>query len=226
MPAFFDARCFVGPRGIVPPGSAASTGEILESLSRCGIASAVCCHSTALEGDPMAGNLLLDAELKNAPGFFRQWAAAPSCLGDFPDTKQLIPMMKAAGVTSLRLIPGTLAHSLRPFAMGKLMNTLADCRVPVFLDLRETNWEQLYDFCRDFPHCTIVLTEPGYRGIRYIDPMLEACGNLRIGTSNLVAFRGLERLCQRHGPERFLFESGVPRYSAAAADTTICRDIA
>jgi len=218
---FYDARCFVGTRGNIPPGAAASTAETLAQLSRCGISSAVCCHSAALEGDPMMGNSLLESELPAAPHFARQWVMAPACLGDFPETEALLPMMKASGVKSLRLIPQTLGHSLRPYAIKKLMGALEECHVPLFLDLAETSWEQLYTFCTDFPGCTVVLTEPGYRGIRFIDPLLESCKNLRIGTSNLVAFQALERLCRKHGAERFLFESGAPLYSAAAAVSLI-----
>ena len=221
MLRFFDARCFVGPRGIVPPGAAASTAEVLEILSRCGISSAVCCHSVSVEGDPMAGNTLLETELKDAPRLARQWVAVPDCLGDFPAPDALPAQMKAAGVTSLRLLPGRLFHSLRPYTMAPLMHVLAACHVPVFLDLAQTNWEQLCDFCRDFPENPIVLTEPGYRGIRYMDPMLEACPNLLIGTSNLVAYRALERLCRKHGAGRFLFESGTPRHSAASSVSNI-----
>lgn len=221
MPMFFDARCFVGPRGNVPPGAAASTEEVLALLGRSGISSAVCCHSVSLEGDPLNGNALLETELKDAPGMARQWVAFPSCLGDGPEPETLLTQMKAAGVTSLRLLPGTMVHSLRPYAMAPLMHALGEARVPVFLDLAEVSWEALYDFCTDFPANTVVLTEPGYRGIRYMDPILSACGNLRIGTSNLVAFGALSALCGKHGAERFLFESGTPRYSAAAAVSLI-----
>ena len=221
MLKFFDARVFVGRRGNVPPGSAANTKEVMAILSQCGIEKAVCCHSVSVEGDPFEGNGLLSGELRGTSGMARQWVAMPDTLGDFPKPDALLAMMKSANVTSLRLLPKTLCHSLLPYTAKPLMDALCACRIPVFLDLAETNWDQLYAFCSDFPENPVVLTEPDYRGIRYIDPMLAVCKNLFIGTSNLVAFEALPRLCKKHGAKRFLFESGTPRHSAASSVSNV-----
>ena len=218
MLKFIDARCQLGRRSIVQPGEPLTKADILELMDRCHIEKAVAYHAVAKEGEMRVGNRHLLEDTKDDPRFIRQWCAMPSAFGEFMSVEDLFAGMKHHNVTSLRLLPKTCNYSLRPYALGKMMDAAADCHVPVFINLHEElNCEELYDLCSAYPAVNFVLGNTSYRENRKFAFILQQCSNLYISTGNYVIHQGLKTFCSYVGAQRLIFDTGLPTGSATAA---------
>lgn len=222
MLRFVDAQFIIGRRLYYREGSLRTQSDILEMMDRCHIDQAIVCHSVSLENDPMVGNLMLLEDTANTDRFLRQWSVLPHTFEEFPTPDVLLQSMKNNHVTSVRLCPGTYQHSLQPYVLGPLMQALAECYVPIFIDANQLTWDSLYHFCQDNPAASIVLTTSGYEYQRLLGPLLEACPNLYLGTNRYVSHNGIQKFCKTFGASRLLFESAMPYYSAAAGVGLIC----
>lgn len=220
---FIDARCQLGRRGTFREGEPVTKADILELMDRCDIEKAVAYHSMTKEGDMKVGNALLLEETAGDSRFIRQWAAMPSAFGEFMSPEELVAGMKENHVSSLRLFPRTCGHSLKPYALGKLMAAAADCRIPVFMTYAESGADDaLYALLTDYPEVNFVISDVSYREERKMFPILERCKNLYIGTGNYVVHGGVKTMCEYFGAERMIFDTGLPTGSATAAVSLIC----
>lgn len=217
MLRFVDAKCMIGRRNAPREGSPVSREDFLEIMDRCHIEKAMVYHAMAAEYDMAEGNRILVEETEGHDRFLRQWCVMPKAFDEFMTPEELVAEMKAHRVKSVRLLPKTSGYSLLPHAIGSLMQAMAQCHVPVFLDVGETTWDGIYQMCRDYAENTIVITAPGYRCARQLAPILAVCPNLRVGISNYVVHDGIAAVCRHFGAERLIFESGMPISSAAAA---------
>lgn len=220
---FIDARCQLGRRGILREGEPVTTEEILELMDRCCIEKAVAYYAIAKEGEMQAGNLELFRELEGRDRFIPQWCAMPSTFGEFLSPEALVQAMKEHGVSSLRLFPKTHGFSVRPYALGKLMEAAADCRIPVFMTYAESGSDDaLYSLLTDYPEVNFVISDVSYREERKMFPILQQCKNLYIGTGNYVVHGGVKAVCKYFGADRLIFDTGLPTGSATAAVSLIC----
>lgn len=216
MLRFVDAQCTIGRRKEYREGSLKTTADILEMMDRCHIEKAIAVHSVALEDDVMQGNRMLVEETEGNSRFLRQWSVIPSTFGEFLEPEELLPEMKKNQISSVRLSPNIYHHSLRPYAIGKLMHALAECHVPVFMDAWQSDWDSIYQLCQDYPDNSIVITTSGYEYQRQIAPILETCPNFFVGMNRYVVHDGIRLFCKEYGAERLVFETAMPYYSAAA----------
>ncbi len=227
MIELLDANCRIGTGPADEPGAPVSAAALTALMDRFGVSAALVYHTASEFSDPALGNRLLTEETGESPRFLWQWAVLPAVWGGFTAETELPGEMKRAGVRSVRLFPKRYGHSLLPYAAGKLMAALAAHRVPAFIPLTElTDWDALYRLCRDFPENRFVLCSPGYRCLRFLVPIMEACPNLYAETSNFLVHNGIPAFCREMGDERLLFGSGAPEASlAAAASQLLLSDI-
>ena len=130
--------------------------------------------------------------------------------------------MKMHHVSSLRLLPKKCNYPLQPYVLGKLMNAVADCHVPVFLTLHEDIApNEVYALCKDYPDVNFVICGIDYRQNRILGPILEQCPNFYFGSSIYVVHGGLKLLSDYGYTDRLIFESGLPTGSATAAVSLI-----
>ena len=220
---FIDARCQLGRRGVLREGEPVTKADILELMDRCHIEKAVAYHAMTHEGDVKAGNGLLLEETAGDDRFIRQWCGMPSAFGEFMSVEDLLAGMKSNAVSSIRLFPRTHGYSLRPYAMGKFMAAMAECRVPVFMTYAESGTDDaLYDLLTAYPDVNFVISDISYREERKMFPILQQCKNLYIGTGNYVVHGGVKTMCEYFGAERLIFDTGLPTGSATAAVSLIC----
>ncbi|MBP3634301.1 MAG: hypothetical protein J6J43_06985 [Oscillospiraceae bacterium] len=220
---FIDARCQLGRRGIVREGEPVTKSDILELMDRCSIEKAIAYHAMAKEGDMKAGNDLLLQETEGDERFIRQWCAMPSTFGEFMGAEELAEQMKKHHVSSIRLFPKTHGYSVKPYAMGKFMDVMAQCHVPVFLTYAECGSEDnLYSLLSSYPEVNFIISDASYRENRKLFPLMEQCKNLLLGTGNFVVHGGVKLICDYFGAERMIFDTGLPMGSATAAVALIC----
>ena len=222
MISFMDADCMIGKRVQVREG-APRTKEDLQILHEtCGIFQAMAYHSTAKQVNMMEGNLQLLEEIAEDSHWIPQWIVMPGVWDDFWSPEELFDRMKKANVPSVRMVPKTQNHSLRPFAMSKLMEGLIQRQVPIFIDRNEfESTDQVYDFCTAFPQAKIVVCATSYGELRRWIPILEQCPNLRLETGTLIVHNGIREICRHLGAERLIFGSGAPENSITAAFSLI-----
>ena len=223
MLKFIDARCQLGRRGVVRENEPVTKEDILELMDRCRIEKALAYHAIAKEGDVKAGNMELLKETGDDSRFLRQWVAMPSAFGEFMSVDELLEGMKKHGVRSIRMFPKTHGYSVKPYALGKLMDAMAEHKIPVFMMYSEIASEDaLYAMLTDYPTVDFVISDISYREERKLFPIFEQCKNFHIGTGNYVVHGGVKTMCEYFGAERMLFDTGLPTGSATAAVSLIC----
>lgn len=222
MLKFIDARCQLGLPPIVKEGTPYTPEEILEVMDRCHIEKAIVHHNAAIRSSLAFGNEELVRITEGEPRFLRQWCAIPSHLGEFPEPVELAKQMKENHVTSLRLSPKTNGYSLRPYASGKLMDMVAQCHIPIFIDLEtEIDPAGLYTLCQDYPAVNFVFCKPAYGMNRYLAGIFETCPNCYLGAGNYLVHGGIKLHCRYYGAEKLIFDTGLPDSSASSAVSLI-----
>jgi len=222
MIQFIDANCRLGRRNIRREGSLETTEELAVLMEKCGVEQAIVCHSVAVEGNVKLGNDLLAKEMAGMECFLKQWVVMPNVWDDFMAPGQLLSEMKRNDVRCVRMYPTAFKHSLKPYAARELINALTSHKVPIFIDMGQlASWDELYGLCADYPDARFVICDTGYRCLRWLCPILDACSNLYVETSTMVSHNGIRELCRSFGAERFLFGSKAPEYSLAAAVSLI-----
>lgn len=220
---FIDASIQLGRRCLPREGAPNTTDEILEVMERCHIEKAIAYHAIAKEGGMADGNAeILKITGGNTP-FLPQWCAMPSTFGEFMTPDVLFAKMKEHGVKTLRLLPKTCGYSLRPYALGKLMEAAADCHVPVFMDLEtEVEPADMYTICQDYPEVNFVFCRPSYGQNRILAGVFDTCPNCYLGAGNYLVHGGIQLHCRYYGAQRLVFDTGLPDSSATSAVSLIC----
>ena len=218
MIALLDVNCRIGKGPADREGAPRGMAGLTALMDDFHVKKALVHHSVSVFSDPMAGNAVLSAETAGNGRFLRQWAVLPRLWQITPSPEALIAEMRENGVSAVRLFPAQYGHSLKRYAAGALLDALAAHRVPVFIGLEQlAGWDALYELCREYPDNRFVLCSPGYRCLRWLVPIMDACGNLWMETSNFVTHNGLREFCRYMGADRLLFGSGYPEQSVAAA---------
>ena len=215
---FIDASCRLGRPGVPKEGTPYTPEEILEVMDRCHIGKAIVYHHVAQKASVTDGNAELVRITEGNDRFLRQWCVMPSHFGEFPSPEELAKQMKENGVKTLRLCPKSGNFSLRPYAAGKLMDMIAQCHVPVFMDLEsELEPADVYGLCQDYPEVNFVFCRPSYGLNRILAGVFDTCPNCYLGAGNYLVHGGIRLHCKYYGAEKLVFDTGLPESSASSA---------
>lgn len=222
MLKFIDARCRLGLPAVPKEGVPYRTEEIMELMDRCHIEKAIAYHLDAEKVSLQYGNAELVRMTEGNDRFLRQWVAIPSFLGEFPEPDAMIAQMKQQNVTSLRLSPKSGHFSMRPHSAGRLMEKIAECHIPVFMDLEsEVDPKDVYTICKDYPDVNFVFCRSSYGLNRILAGVLDNCPNFHLGAGNYLVHNGISLFCKYYGAEKLVFDTGLPDSSAASAVSLI-----
>jgi len=214
--AFFDCNCFIGRTTAPLPTHRFHVEDLLEEMDWCGIARALVTHSLSKEYDPRFGNERVVRETKGRPQLCPCYVLLPPATKELPPPERLLQEMAEVGARAVRLFPRQHNYSLSEWGAGALLEFCAENALPVFLDLEETDWQQIEAVCAAFPTLQLTLLRIGYRADRFFFPLLERHEGLRLEVSYYQAHRGLEEVVARFGPERLVYGSGWPHFSPGA----------
>lgn len=222
MISFIDSNCMIGRRMMSREGDLKSTEDILTLMDELGITQAVVYHSVAKEADMKLGNSLLPEETKGMDRFIKQWTVMPNIWNEFFDASVLLEEMKAQNITSVRLLPKSFGYSLKPYACGSLIDSLAAHKIPIFIDRNQlSDWDALYELCTSYPDARFVLCNTTYHCTRFLIPIVAACHNLYVETSTFLMHNGIQHFCDQFGAHRMIFGSNAPEASMAAGVSLI-----
>lgn len=218
---FFDCNCQIGRAGAPPAeGGPVTAQEIVDALKPMGIRRALVYSALAKELHPNEGNPAVLGEIKGSP-LAPCWAGLPSSTGEQGTPSELVDNMKKNGVGALRLFPVTHSYCLADWCIGSLFEELEAKRVPVFVEIAQTNYDHIASALKAFPKLRLVLVRPAYRSDRFIYPLMEKYEHFCVETSNYVISGGIEEVCRRFGSSRLIFGTGMPFYDAGAAVSSI-----
>ncbi len=211
---FFDSNFCAGrsDKGSYRP---ASTGDdVLRELDRLGVENALVWHIAQREVSASAGNNLLGGITGAAPRLKGAWAVLPPEAPGREKPAEFFESMKKNGACALRIFPEAHRYLPRREVFGRLLDEVADRRIPVFVSMAEKDitWEGLYNLLSDYPRLVLVICGTGIWGAdRYFRPLVKSYAGVHVETSLVSLGAGVtEAFVRDYGPERLLFGSGFP----------------
>ena len=207
--SFFDCNAQIGRYGVKHPEAFTTADELVKEMEYCGISEALVYHSMAKEYAPSVGNEMLLEEIKGKP-LHPCWAVMPHHTGEMPPPDELLAQLKGKGVRAVRAFPVAQSFRLSDWCAGELLDMLEANRIPFFLDMDQTNWEDVAGILKAHPKLNLCLLRISYRGDRMMYPLMEKYETLRIEAATYQVNRGIEEVCKRFGAKRLLFGTGLP----------------
>jgi len=214
---FFDCNCMIGRCSTPTPGMPFDVEEIVRELAHCDVGEALVFHALAKEYAPAVGNGRLMDEIRSRENLHPCWVLMPHHTGEMAEPEAMVEEMQREGVRAARMFPAlSLQHfGLDEWACGPLLRTLEMHRIPLFLDLDQTNWEELHTLCDHHPELPVVVCNVTYRIARRMYPLLETFEHLYVELSGYLGHRAIEAVCRRFGADRLLFGTRMPFFTPA-----------
>lgn len=213
---FFDCNCQIGRSGAPVAGGPVTAQEIIDRLKPMGIRRALVYSALSKELHPVEGNAAVMEEVKGSP-LVPCWSALPASTREMGTPDEFIKKMRANAAGALRLFPSTHSYNLSEWCMGAMYEALEADRVPILVDMAQTNFDHIASALRAFPRLRIVIMRPAYRSDRMIYALMERYEHFCVETSNYVASGGIEEVCKRFGSHRLIFGTGLPYFEPGAA---------
>lgn len=228
---FFDCNATIGTCAAPILGNSLSEDELVEEMDRLNIAAALIVHVHAQELDYHVGNDLVSEAVQRHPGRLRPMAS----LCPLPTARRTrnpgidhLEQLLRSGFRAVKLHPDPTHHimdsavyarqyPLVPAVVGTLLEAMQAHRVPLFLEMAQVTWPEVYDVCRDFPGLPVVIINASYTHKRSLYGGFDSYPNLFADTSGFHAYRGVQEVCELFGAQRLLFGSRLPVYNAASA---------
>jgi len=207
--AFFDCNAQIGRYSAKHPEAFTTADELVREMEYCGISEALAYHSMAREYAPAVGNQMLLEEIEGRP-IRPCWLVMPHHTGEMPAPDDLLAQMKHHGVRALRAFPAAQQFRLSDWCAGDLLAMVEENRIPFFLDMDQTNWDDVARILKHHPGLNLILLRTSYRIDRMIYPLFEKYEGLRIEAATYQVASGIEEICRRFGAKRLLFGTGLP----------------
>ncbi len=206
---WFDAHVRTGQHPERPLGRG-DAAAIRDHLSRFGFSGALIGSMASWLHDPLVGNAeasLVAAELADL-GARPCWSAVPATPGELADPAALVDRAAAEGVAAFRLFPDTHRFALTDPGLDEFFAAMIRHGLPLWLDLAEAGWGLIDTLLGRHPDLVVVISQVGYRELRYLIPLLDRHPGLHLDLVNLATHQVLEWL-HRHGyGDRMIFGSG------------------
>lgn len=210
----FDCNCMLGRPSVPVKDSLDGTDAIEAELEYCGIADALVFHYLARDYAPAVGNARLLEEIAGRSRFHPGWVLLPEHTEEMPDVAEML----SAGARAVRMYPKVDRHgfSLEDWCSGNVLSELEAHHVPLFLDLDQTDWNEVYRLCARHPALPVVITDLAYRINRHLFPLIAQCQHLCVEISGYQGHAAIEEVCRRFGARRLLYGSRLPLFSPGA----------
>jgi predicted TIM-barrel fold metal-dependent hydrolase len=225
--SFFDCNAAIGNPaapifGTTIPGPA----ELLNEMGMFGIDEALVVDVIAKELDYREGNERILSVLEPHDEL---WPVATT-LPEFAlhDDVEYLAGILDRGCRAVRIHPNAL-HEIKteytfgrmfpfhPDVVGPICEMLQARRVPLFVELDQVHWDEVYDICRQYPNLPLVLLNVTYRHKRSLFAGMNRYKNLYVDTSCYWVYRGVEEMCRVLGAERILFGTRLPVFNALSS---------
>jgi len=229
--SFFDCNATIGRAAAPILGSYLEADALLGEMDDFGIDQALINHVYAQEVDYRVGNEEVARASADSGGRLAgAGVLAPSLelRGSNGEALSYVDELIDQGFRAFRLDPNPTHHIMdasvygRQYAIaeetvGAVLDALSVRRAPLFLELAQVTWPEVYATCRDHADLPVVLLNVTYPHKRSLFAGLDRYPNLYCDTSSYHAFRGIEEITELFGSSRLLFGTRLPVYNALAA---------
>lgn len=208
--SFFDCNAQIGRYGVRHPEAFTTADALADEMTCTGISSALVFHSMAKEYAPKVGNQMLLGDIKGRAAMHPCWVVMPHHTDEMPGPEDLLSQMKQAGVRAVRAFPVLHQWRLTDWCAGELLDVVEANRIALFLDMDQTNWDNIAEILHSHPGLNLCLLRTSYRCDRMMYPLMERYEGLRIEAATYAVPSGIEEITRRFGAGRLLFGSGLP----------------
>ena len=217
----FDTNCAVGTW---PTDRVAyeTVDELLSEMDRLGIDRALVSHTLGQHLDPPQANRILMRELAGHDRLLPCWTLLPLSCGEMGTLAELLEELAAADVRAVRLYPRAHSYSLDEWQCDDLLRALSRRRYVVLMDIEQSSWSEVEGVCRTCPDLSLVLTQTGYRQLRFLFAVMMRHSNLYCDLSNFTTFLGVEDVLEKFGSSRLLFGTGLPSCDPGGPIARVC----
>ena len=210
MTEVVDSSCAIGMSSVPARGVDFGVPDLIQEMEDASVDRALVYHNLAREHYPVMGNGKLMQAIHGEPRLLPAWVLLPHHTGEVGGPEEMVTQLLDAGVRVARLYPKDHNFSLSEWGCGPLLSVLEDHRIPLMIDLSQTDLEGIHRLCAANPRLPVILSDVGYRSDRFIYPLLERHGNLHVETGKYQTHRGVESICSRFGASRLIFGSRTP----------------
>ena len=210
---FFDSNCWIGRMNNRGPVYMRTVEDLLGCMDSCGVDKAMVSHALARYSHPLLGNELLLEEISNQKRLVGCFILLPHGTEELGRLEDYIEKMISRGVLAARIFPESQRFSMEDWSAGRLLDILAERKLPLFIWSREISWPVLHRMCKKYPRLPVVVEqcdEETYRNLRYLYPLLEECGNLYLEVHNSHLYLQVDDIVKRFGAGRFVFSTYYP----------------
>lgn len=225
---FFDCNVVVGRTSAPDFESWLDPETLLSEMAYTGIAEALVSHSFGKEFSAASGNAAVADVVVGRPTLHPSWTMFPRHAGLEASEAEQVDRLLASGARAVRLHPNPTAeimdetvharhYPLDEVAAGPALTALADHHIPVFLEMGQVRWEEVYAVCAAYPQLPVVVINMSYTHKRSLFAGLYHFPNLHFELSGYHVHQGLEEVCDEFGAEQVLFGTRLPVYTAGSA---------
>jgi predicted TIM-barrel fold metal-dependent hydrolase len=206
---WFDCNARIGRWSAPRPEQFTELKDLLAVYDSVGIAGGLVHHSWAWEWSPARGNERLLEEIGGNDRLRPCFVALPHATGEQPPPEELAATVSELG-GAVRIFPSMHQWRVSEWCAGKLFRALEEHRVPLLLHIKESDWDAIAGMLAAHPRMPVIVLGVYYRVDRYLYPLWEQHENLYVEANTYGVFHGIEAVCERFGPERFVFGTALP----------------
>lgn len=210
---WIDCNARVGRWSNPQPEQFTEVAELATAWDRVGIEGGLVHHAWSWEWSPERGNSRLLEEIEGDDRFRPCFVALPPATRELElvlDFARRVREMRGA----VRIFPGKHGWRVSDWCAGALFDALSLARVPLLVDIGETDWEGIADILAAHPRLPLIVLNTFYRVDRVVYPLMERHRNLHLEANTYGAFLGIEGICERFGAERLVFGTNLPQLEA------------
>lgn len=207
---FKDINCRCG---IVPDADIymSGMGEILEMLGKNNISACAVSSNNAIRDDIRSGNTKLLADCSAYDSVIPAITLLPPVFRDEMYTEEaLLGMLDQKKRIFFRMYPESHRYHFTDWQLSWLADVLEETRIPVLINIREADMDELAVYKKAHPGTRIVLTNATQWMNRMYVQLCRTFENIMVETSNIIDYMGLEVLCREIGSEKILFGTNTP----------------
>jgi len=210
---FFDANCWIGKSNNLSSVPLSKTNEIIEQMDYYGIERAIVSHTLSMYYHPLVGNKYLLEEINGINKLQGCFVLLPPSTKEMGLLDEYIDNMLSREVRAVRIFPKSHHFSIEDWSSAVLLGKLEERRIPLFIWSRETEWDNLYKICKNYPRLPVILEQPDEETAlngRFLFPLLEKCKNLFLEVHNCILYLEIDEVVKRFGAERLIFGTYLP----------------
>lgn len=210
---YIDVNSAVGRRNFIEKRIPYTVDSLLSDMKYCRIHASLVYSNVARDYSFVKGNEELIETVKYNDRIFGAAVVIPETKYEFGSNYQYLDMLVCNGIKAFRMFPTKLAHGFDAFSIEDLANYMIARKLPLIIDIGETNWNSLREILLAYPELKILLCKTSWGDSRHLFYMMEKFSNLYFELSANQSNGIFETSRNYFGVDRVLFGSDYPNRS-------------